>query len=85
MKFNNNAFKDCSVSADNSRGGAVIFAGSSNISSTNVIFKYNDDFITSPNVPITDAELEKFIEIMRKSTNKNQRTICPENVRRKNK
>ena len=30
-------------------------------------------------------ELEKFIEIMRKSTNKNQREICPENVRRKNK
>ena len=31
------------------------------------------------------TELEKFIEIMRKSTNKNQRAICPENVRRKNK
>ena len=30
-------------------------------------------------------ELENFIEIMRKSTNKNQRAICPENVRRKNK
>ena len=29
------------------------------------------------------AELEKFIEIMRKSTNKNQRAICPENARRK--
>ena len=31
------------------------------------------------------TELENFIEIMRKSTNKNQRAICPENVRRKNK
>ena len=29
------------------------------------------------------TELENFIEIMRKSTNKNQRAICPENVRRK--
>ena len=29
------------------------------------------------------TELEKFIEIMRKSTNKNQRAICPENARRK--
>ena len=28
-------------------------------------------------------ELENFIEIMRKSTNKNQRAICPENARRK--
>ena len=28
-------------------------------------------------------ELEKFIEIMRKSTNPNQRAICPENARRK--
>lgn len=30
-------------------------------------------------------ELEKFIEIMRKSANKNQRAICPENARRKKK
>ena len=28
-------------------------------------------------------ELENFIEVMRKSTNKNQRAICPENARRK--
>ena len=31
------------------------------------------------------TELENFIEIMRKSTNKNQRAICPENARRKKK
>ena len=31
------------------------------------------------------AELEKFIEIMLKSSNPNQRAICPENVRRKKK
>ena len=31
------------------------------------------------------VELEKFVEIMRKSTNNNQRAICPENARRKNK
>ena len=30
-------------------------------------------------------ELENFIEIMRQSTNKNQRAICPENARRKKK
>ena len=31
------------------------------------------------------TELENFIEIMRKSSNKNQRAICPENARRKKK
>ena len=43
------------------------------------------DPMARPLIGDLKAELEKFIEIMRKSTNKNQRAICPENVRRKNK
>ena len=49
-------------------------------------------FVTGYNVPEQrpligelKTELENFIEIMRKSTNKNQRAICPENARRKRK
>ena len=38
---------------------------------------------TRPMIGDLKLELENFIEVMRKSTNKNQRAICPENARRK--